>query len=114
MTRKDYQLIASVLANFIGDTGDVIDRDGVAYALATALAEDNPRFDRNKFLIAAGVLTNRLLDWSNEYQAKEAKAFTPCTTCGEPMRYVTSQGEWCEAHLPEWAKNIKSQISVVA
>ena len=55
MTRKDYQLIASVLANFIGDTGDVIDRDGVAYALAAALQADNPRFDRDKFLVAAGV-----------------------------------------------------------
>jgi hypothetical protein len=62
MTRKDYQLIASVLANFIGDTGDVIDRDGVAFALATALAEDNPRFDRNKFLIAAGVYQARRED----------------------------------------------------
>ena len=97
MTRKDYQLIASVLANFIGDTGDVIDRDGVAFALATALAEDNPRFDRNKFLVAAGVYS--------------AKAFTPCTTCGEAMRYVTGQGEWCEAHLPAGATKAKLNAS---
>lgn len=100
MTRKDYQLIASVLANFTGDTGDVIDRDLMAKELAKALSEANPRFNRDLFLVAAGVYS--------------AKAFTPCTTCGEPMRFVTGQGEWCEAHLPEWAKKIKSEISAIA
>ena len=100
MTRKDYQLIASVLANFATEGTPTDDRDAIAYGLADALAQDNPRFDREKFLIAAGV-----------YQAK---AFTPCTTCGAPMRYVTGQGEWCEAHLPEWAKKIKSQVSAIA
>jgi len=58
MTRKDYQLIASVLANFTGDTGDVVDRDLVAYDLAKALAADNPRFDREKFLVASGVFAS--------------------------------------------------------
>ena len=55
MTRKDYELIAKVLRDFTGDTGDVIDRDKVAKELADALAAENPRFDRQKFLIAAGV-----------------------------------------------------------
>lgn len=114
MTRKDYELIAEVLANFTGDTGDVVDRDLLAYELSKALEAANPRFNRNKFLIAAGVYSNRLMQWSDEFQAEKAKAFTPCTTCGEPMRFVTGQGEWCEAHLPEWAKKIKSQISATA
>lgn len=103
MTRKDYQLIASVLANYSAEGGVTIERDEVAQLLADALGADNPRFDRQKFLIASGVYTARL-----------KKAFSTCDTCGEAMRYVTGQGQWCEAHLPEWAKKIKSQISSVA
>jgi hypothetical protein len=55
MTRKDYQLIASVLNKFTGEQGDVVERDAMAYDLADALAQDNPRFDRLRFLVAAGV-----------------------------------------------------------
>jgi hypothetical protein len=55
MTRKDYIIIASVLKNFQSDGGDVIERDAMAYDLADALAADNPRFDRLRFLVAAGV-----------------------------------------------------------
>jgi hypothetical protein len=79
MTRKDYQLIASVLANFIGDTGDVIDRDGVAYALATALGADNPRFNRERFLVAAGV-------------------YAKCDHCEEPATSFSTGIQWCKAH----------------
>lgn len=55
MTRKDYQLIASVLNKFTGEQGDVVERDAMAYDLADALAQDNPRFDRRRFLVACGV-----------------------------------------------------------
>jgi hypothetical protein len=60
MTRKDYQLIASVLKNFTSDGGDVIERDAMAYDLADALAADNPRFDRQRFLIATGCWEDQL------------------------------------------------------
>ena len=56
MTRKDYVLIAQTLAQFTGDSGDVIDRDKMAYALAKALELDNPRFDFDRFLVACGVI----------------------------------------------------------
>lgn len=54
MTRKDYELIAKVLRDFVGDSGDVIDRDQMARALATAFVWDNPRFDYDRFLVATG------------------------------------------------------------
>ena len=55
MTRKDYQLIAAVLNKFTSEQGDVVERDAMGYDLADALAADNPRFDRGRFLVAAGV-----------------------------------------------------------
>ncbi len=94
MTRKDYVLIAEVLKNFKGDQGDVIDRDKMAFKLADALALENPRFDLCRFLIASGV-------WGG------------CDECGSKRRFVTGQGSWCEAHLPNWAKKIQSQISEI-
>ena len=56
MTRKDYELIATVLRNFVGDGGDVIDRDKIALELSKALAQNNPRFDTKRFLFASGYL----------------------------------------------------------
>ena len=88
MTRKDYQLIASVLKNYATEGIPVDDRDAIAYDLADALGADNPRFDRDRFLVASGV-------------------YTSCSACDNRMRYVTGQGEWCEAHLPAWAKKAK-------
>ena len=55
MTRKDYILIASVLKNFQSDGGDVIERDAIAYDFADKLGQENPRFDRRRFLVASGV-----------------------------------------------------------
>ena len=70
MTRKDYQLIAKVLRDFVGDGGDVIDRDKIALELAKALAQENPRFDTKRFLIASGYLTENtpahLVAWASE------------------------------------------------
>jgi len=68
MTRKDYELIAKVLHDFVGDSGDVIDRDKIALELAKALAQENPRFDTGRFLIASGYITehtpSHLVEWA--------------------------------------------------
>ena len=63
MTRKDYILIADALKNaqpmcklndFADEMVSACHRD-VARTLADALGRDNPRFDRERFLKAAGV-----------------------------------------------------------
>ena len=56
MTRKDYQLIAGVFAHFaeIVEIHETIGAD-IAEVMADALAQENPRFDRAKFLTACGV-----------------------------------------------------------
>lgn len=82
MTRKDYQLIAAVLKNFTGDQGDVIDRDGMALELAKALGADNPRFDREKFLVAAGY-------------------FAKCNYCDGRATSFSAHLQWCETHRGE-------------
>jgi len=66
MTRKDYELIAAAIAGqhseIPSDEPKVWEsayKCGVtdaARALADALAEDNPRFDRARFLAACGVV----------------------------------------------------------
>ena len=54
MTRKDYELIAAVLkAQRSGYWQQEGDRDSIVQALADALAGDNPRFDRDRFIKAA-------------------------------------------------------------
>ena len=57
MTRKDYILIAAALNDAARWPTSVERRslDMIADALADALARDNPRFDRERFLKAAGV-----------------------------------------------------------
>ena len=59
MTRKDYVLIAAALKSaHDGHNGRPQALRGVADAadrIAIALARDNPRFDRERFLKAAGV-----------------------------------------------------------
>jgi hypothetical protein len=52
MTRKDYQLLASHIAN--GVQWGSINRNGVQ-EIADALQSDNGRFDRSRFLSACGV-----------------------------------------------------------
>lgn len=51
MTRKDYILLASHIANGYRE-GDITD-DGVL-VIADALASDNGRFDRSRFMDACG------------------------------------------------------------
>jgi hypothetical protein len=54
MTRKDYVLIADVLADLRETYGDHPAVISAAYRFAAALGRDNPRFDRDRFLVAAG------------------------------------------------------------
>lgn len=60
MTRKDYELIAHAFARELQFYGEVITPQeksivrGVAQRLADKLLQDNPRFDRVKFLRACG------------------------------------------------------------
>jgi hypothetical protein len=53
MTRKDYVMIADVLAVAWWASSD--QRNHIAHDLADALEADNPRFDRARFLTACGV-----------------------------------------------------------
>jgi hypothetical protein len=63
MTRKDYILIAEALKaarvpSTLGNTNKAIYHNGVDNAVVfvtLALAKDNPRFDSERFLEAAGV-----------------------------------------------------------
>jgi len=61
MTRKDYVIIAETIANLREqqkDSGPFTNNPSlkdVAEELAHALGEDNPRFDRARFLDACGV-----------------------------------------------------------
>jgi hypothetical protein len=56
MTRKDYELIAGVFAGIaeIIDINETVGAD-IAQRLADALEEENPRFNRARFLSACGV-----------------------------------------------------------
>ena len=62
MTRKDYVLIAGIIKDANYAASKFKDAAGssmlyhVASELSDALAKDNPRFDRNRFLIACEVI----------------------------------------------------------
>ena len=53
MTRKDYVLIADTIATAWHASAD--SKADLAYKFADVLEEDNPRFDRARFLVACGV-----------------------------------------------------------
>lgn len=59
MTRKDYELIARVMADLNADFNnggeDTVSLSIVAGQLADALEDTNPRFNRELFLTACGV-----------------------------------------------------------
>jgi len=58
MTRKDYALLADAIRDVRVWDEDELEANvsaRVTYALADVLKRDNPRFDRDQFLIAAGV-----------------------------------------------------------
>lgn len=99
MTRKDYELIAQVIAELNSDfnngNDDTVSLSLVATELADALAQDNPRFDRERFLIASGV-------WKK------------CDHCKNRATAFGTGHSWCAIHkgrglvknwTPEWALN---------
>ena len=60
MTRKDFELIAAALKAartiYPVERADALQQsEDDAFAIANALAQDNLRFDRSRFLIACGV-----------------------------------------------------------
>lgn len=56
MTKKDFQMIADVLARAAGGSPDDENmREYLARAFANMLADANPRFDRARFLTACKV-----------------------------------------------------------
>lgn len=59
MTRKTYELFAEVLASQRAVNADnpiaVHAVDGVTKSLTDIFAQDNPRFDRDRFYRAAGI-----------------------------------------------------------
>lgn len=59
MTRKDYNALAAVIAtareDWAGNPDALAAAGALARRLTDVLAADNPRFDRDRFLIAAGV-----------------------------------------------------------
>lgn len=56
MTRKDYKLIAEVIA--VSWFGSAELKADLVNNLADKLEQDNPRFDRAKFLTACGLEQN--------------------------------------------------------
>ena len=54
MTRKDYVMIADVIKN-LDECIDSYGLDVLVENMSDALAKDNPRFDRARFLAACGV-----------------------------------------------------------
>jgi hypothetical protein len=79
MTRKDFELIAQVLNQFTAEGGVVIERDAMGYDFADALALSNPRFDREKFLIASGVIEK-------------------CDFCSSRASVFATHKKWCASH----------------
>lgn len=55
MTRKDYVMLAAAIKAASAAPGFPERNAFVTHAIADALAQDNPRFDRERFLKAAGV-----------------------------------------------------------
>lgn len=67
MTKKDYELIASAFYPFCTEMADgniTLSKDEkqgarvVAIKMSTTLGAKDPKFDRNKFLIACGIETH--------------------------------------------------------
>lgn len=54
MRKQDYELIANTI-DFWKDVQDANVGEQIAYALAEQFKQNNPRFDRDKFLTACGI-----------------------------------------------------------
>ncbi len=86
MTRKDYQLIAEAIkismryeASNIENEAGIDAVKNVAYDLVKALASDNPRFDKERFLIAAGI-------------------YEKCDFCDARATVFATKFNWCGNH----------------
>lgn len=55
MSRRDYRAIAAAIAASLTDGTDRRSARNVAETIAEAMARDNPRFSRARFLTAAGL-----------------------------------------------------------
>jgi len=64
MSRKHFEALAAAIAEnyqLAKDAGDINARQAIARvagSIATACANDNPRFDDRRFLAACGITTN--------------------------------------------------------
>lgn len=54
MSKKDYELIANAISS-VDKRLNADPLGDAAIAIADVMAEDNPRFDRDKFLAACGI-----------------------------------------------------------
>jgi hypothetical protein len=55
MTRKDYELIASILRDSLDNIVDDMAHEALSDVFAEELENTNPRFNRERFLRACGV-----------------------------------------------------------
>lgn len=89
MSRKHYVAIARAV-----DLAD--NKVDVAYNLASIFANDNPRFDRARFLEACGVLGYRTCDTCDRI-----------TDAGEFPDWVNGQCEQCDPSILDLEENIR-------
>lgn len=67
MTRKDFQFIADVIAEYPSHSPSLRDaRESFAYSFADALRTTNPRFDRKRFLTAALPTTPHAMGYADQ------------------------------------------------
>lgn len=74
MTRKDYILIAEVIATSWHANAEA--KRDLAVSMAEALETDNPRFDRKRFLVACGVDSHQCC--SHDYESGCACCRSEC------------------------------------
>jgi hypothetical protein len=95
MTRKDYELIARAfrIANGSIQVAEYDAKTALDLAsaiLADSLEKTNPRFDRDRFLVACGFLPK-------------------CDKCEKRARFSTSRASYCSLpHAPEWVRRVKA------
>jgi hypothetical protein len=96
MTRKDYELIAKALKTQIEISRTYNEKDGelavsnIAYDLVKDLATENPRFDKDRFLVACGLMSK-------------------CDLCAKPAKLFTSRTSACsEKHAPDWVASARA------
>jgi len=94
MSKRDYEAIADVLNMFSGDDEAGMTAEEISVDLADALAELNPRFDRARFLLAAGVvpkLDRTCKFCSTDYHDPGGPVNSPqrcCPKCGAKAWYA--------------------------